>query len=153
FGGQPFGHGIETALDSRLHRSNPDHPALRPNITNDALKETLAKLSSFMQNRHQHPSDIDFFDLVQLINAISHPSTLEMLDDLRKNCNKELAEHWLFLVLQRKVKLDKVSKGDVQPYIPSTERFQGSPNCKDVHDDVFRGVHEEKTVQDPAAKY
>lgn len=158
YGGTTFGHASDSlpVRDSPFYRTNPDHPALRPSKTRKALEETLAKLSTFQNRWKGTNTDITDADLDQLIRALTDERSLRLTDSQRKTCNKELTEHWLYLILKQKNKLSKVPEGYIEDFeAPTDQAFPDTPlmdwpSCKDIHDAVFTGSHEEKKVTEPA---
>jgi len=97
--GSCLGHTHETFLDQlvfgvlKKHYFNPDHPGVSGERLLAALEGTARKLAAHLPTGSSRP--IPTQELVALAAAL-RGSGLELPDDVRRDCNRQIAGKWLF---------------------------------------------------------
>lgn len=154
YGGTFTGHGWAS-----IFGEDPDNPATDPTKTGSALRETYEKLSDFKQRLDGTPAQIPITDLDPLIkgvtNRISKSKDMNYMD--RRRGNTLIAEHWLYLTLEKHGLLGNLSSVPLTSTELSSLKQYTYPNKTylDIHNDAFGlfGTHNEMKIVDPSPGY
>jgi hypothetical protein len=163
FGGERDGHALESAYDNierawpsstEPRRHNPDHPALRPDLTEIMIFEKLKILEDGKRATGKRPAKLKGGRRKHLAIVSGDPKMLKLRNGARRRCVQILAEHWLYGVLLDQRRLKSIPQRFIIEFQADRAAFRPwKESCEKIHREYFRRRHKEFRIAVPPFRF